>query len=88
MNNISMPSPAELETSLLKALHSMGGTSTNKEIFDFVVGDLKISKSQLEVVRSGNRSEIEYRLAWARTRARKKGMIQRNGPSSWSLLLK
>jgi restriction system protein len=88
MNNTPMPTSAELESAVLKALESKGGNSTNTEIYQWVVINLKISQSQLEIMRSGNRSEIEYRLAWARTRASKKGLIHRNGPSSWALTTK
>jgi len=88
MNNTPMPTSAELESAVLKALESKGGNSTNTEIYQWVVINLKISQSQLEIMRSGNRSEIEYRLAWARTRASKKGLIHRNGPSSWALTIK
>ena len=83
-----MPTSAELESAVLKALESKGGNSTNTEIYQWVIVNLKIPKDQLEVMRSGNRSEIEYRLAWARTRASKKGLIHRNGPSSWALTTK
>jgi len=83
-----MPTSAELESAVVKALESKGGSSTNAEIYQWVIINLKISQAQLDVMRSGNRSEIEYRLAWARTRASKKGLIHRNGPSSWSLTAK
>jgi restriction system protein len=83
-----MPTSAELESAVLKALASKGGKSTNSEIYQWVIINLEISQSQLEIMRSGNRSEIEYRLAWARTRASKKGLIHRNGPSSWALTTK
>jgi restriction system protein len=88
MNNTPMPTSAELESAVMKALESKGGNSTNTEIYQWVITNLKISQSQLEIMRSGKRSEIEYRLAWARTRASKKGLIHRNGPSSWSLTAK
>lgn len=83
-----MPTSAELESAVLRALESQGGSSTNTEIYQWVLNNLKISQSQQEIMRSGNRSEIEYRLAWARTRASKKGLIHRNGPSSWALYAK
>lgn len=83
-----MPTSAELESAVVKALESKGGSSTNSEIYQWVISNLNISPSQQEIMRSGNRSEIEYRLAWARTRASKKGLIHRNGPSSWALSAK
>jgi len=88
MNNTPMPTSAELESAVLRALASKGGNSTNSEIYQWVISNLEISKPQLEIMRSGNRTEIEYRLAWARTRASKKGLIYRTGPSSWALTTK
>jgi restriction system protein len=88
MNNKNMPTSAEFESAVIRALESKGGNSTNTEIYQWVISNLEISQSQVEIMRSGNRSEIEYRLAWARTRASKKGLIRRNGPSSWSLTAK
>jgi len=88
MNKTPMPTSAELESAVLKALASKGGNCTNSEIYQWVISNLEISQSQLEIMRSGNRTEIEYRLAWARTRASKKGLIHRNGPSSWALTTK
>ena len=88
MNNTPMPTSAELERAVLEALASNGGTATNSEIYNWVISNLEISQSQLGIMHSGNRSEIEYRLAWARTRTSKKGLIDRNGPSLWSLKTK
>lgn len=80
-----MPSSAELDRVLLEAISALGGNATNQQIYVWVVTNLKIPQSQLEIMRSGNRSELEYRLAWARTRASKRGSIHRSGPSQWRL---
>jgi restriction system protein len=88
MTSIPMPSPDQLQDSIIKSLEAHGGQATNDQIRESTIENLKLSKAQLEVMRSGNRSEVEYRLAWARTRASKKGLIHRSGPSTWALGVK
>ena len=85
MDKLPLPSSAELEGAVLSALSAHNGNATNAEIYSAVVKDLKLSPEQTKIMRSGNRTEIEYRLAWARTRMRKKGLINRHSPSVWSL---
>jgi restriction system protein len=85
MTSTPMPSPDQLNDSILKSLEAHGGQATNDQIRQWTIDNLKLSNAQLEVMRSGNRSEVEYRLAWARTRASKKGLIHRSGPSTWAL---
>jgi restriction system protein len=85
MTSTPMPSSDELQRSVIKSIEAHGGKATNAQILRWTIENLKLNQSQLEVMRSGNRTEVEYRLAWARTRASKKGLIHRNGPSTWSL---
>ena len=85
MTIVPMPSSDELEKAVLKSLEAHGGKATNAEILRWAIENLKLNQTQLEVIRSGNRTEVEYRLAWARTRASKQGVIHRSGPSTWSL---
>jgi restriction system protein len=80
-----MPSSDELQKSVVMSLEANGGKATNAQILLWAIENLKLNASQLEVMRSGNRTEVEYRLAWARTRASKLGLIHRSGPSTWSL---
>ena len=80
-----MPTTVELQESVIKSLEAHGGKATNSQILLWTIEHLKLNQSQLEVMRSGNRSEVEYRLAWARTRAHKQGHIHRLGPSTWAL---
>ena len=85
MPSIPMPSSDELQKAVIKSLEAHEGKATNAEILRWTIENLKLDQTQLEVMRSGNRTEVEYRLAWARTRASKKGLIHRSGPSTWSL---
>jgi restriction system protein len=85
MTSTPMPTSDDLQSAVVKSLQSNGGRATNAEILQWTVENLGITQAQLEIMRSGNRTEIEYRLAWARTRASKLGLIHRSGPSTWSL---
>ena len=80
-----MPTSDQLEKAVVESIKSLGGKASNTEILKWTVKNLAISEDQLSIMRTGNRSEVEYRLAWARTRASKKGLIHRSGPSQWSL---
>ena len=81
-----MPSTEELQRALVSALKSNNGSATNSEIYKWVVNNLKLSQDQLDAKRSANRSELEYRLAWARTKAKKNNLIHRVNPSTWALV--
>lgn len=85
MTKQDWPTSDQLEKSVVEAITDLGGKANNEEILKWTIKSLAISDEQLGIMRSGNRSEVEYRLAWARTRASKKGMIHRSGPSQWSL---
>ena len=85
MTSISMPTAEELQESVMGCLEAFGGKATNAQILHWATENLNLTQPQLEVLRSGNRSEVEYRLAWARTRLRKQGLINRIGPSTWAL---
>jgi len=79
------PTSIELTGSLLRILKGHPEGLTTKEIDQAVILDLGISNEIASVIRSGNRTEIQYRLAWCRTKAKKSGQIDRLGSSKWSI---
>jgi restriction system protein len=81
-----LPSTTELSRSLLKILAQHPSGLTVREIDQAVIKDLGISSEVANQIRSGNRTEIQYRLAWCRTKAKKTMLIDRTGPSSWKLV--
>jgi len=81
-----LPSTIELSSSLLKILAQHPSGLTVREIDQAVIKDLGISSELANQIRSGNRTEIQYRLAWCRTKAKKALLIDRTGPSSWKLV--
>ena len=82
---VNFPNSQSLEMSVLRALTSHGGTATTAQIDSFVMTDLKLSNEQINQLRSGNRTELQYRLAWVRTKAKKKGLIERTVNRTWKL---
>lgn len=86
MSQSSMPPMALLVRATLDALTSFDGKATNSQINQWVQANLNFTESQLSQMHSPNRTEIEYRLAWARTKASKKGLIKRCAPSTWEII--
>ena len=80
-----MPTSIELNTSLLKILAQYPSGLTVREIDQAVIQDLEISSELANQIRSGNRTEIQYRMAWCRTKAKKQGLVERMSPNTWKL---
>lgn len=79
------PDSSTLETSVLKAIKAKGGSARTEEIDKFVSEDLNLSTEQLGQIRSGKRTEIQYRLAWVRTKAKGRGLIEKSENRTWKL---
>ncbi len=56
---------------------------TNNEIEQFVIQELSISETAQKIPREKSRTELQYRLAWVRTKAKSSGLIARVGVKSW-----
>jgi len=82
MNQI--PKSQDLIKPLLKVLNSRGPLN-NLEIREEVGRLLEITEEAKGVIHSGSRSELEYRLAWARTNAKSKGLIQSPKREHWQI---
>jgi restriction endonuclease Mrr len=84
MNEV-WPSSKELTEALLRVLVRLGGAVNVTELDREVIREVALSPSQLEIKRSGNRSEIRYRLAWVRTKAKQNGLVTREANRVWKL---
>ena len=72
----------------LDALRALGGSGSVDEIAEKVLDSLDVSKGALERLHNpdqGNQTEIEYRLAWARTYLKKCGFINNSTRGIWVL---
>ncbi len=86
-----LPQYHALFNPVLSALKLLGGSGSVKEINDKVVEASGYPNELLEKVHdpeTGNETEIEYRLAWARTYLKKFGLIDNSSRGVWSLTKK
>ena len=72
----------------LKALDELGGSGSNEEIYNRVVNITKLSNDVLDIMHNFTMTEVEYRLAWARTYLKNYGAIENSKHRVWSLTAK
>ena len=86
MSEAKLPSNSELRDALLKVLAGSPGGLSTSEIDKAVAQELNLTESQLGIIRSDNRTEFAYRLAWERTHAKAKGLIVRTSTRTWQIV--
>lgn len=84
-NTVQVPNYATLIEATYKALKELGGSGRNDEINKKVYQILKLTDSILEILHTGRTtfSEVDYRLAWARTLLKNYGAIINSARSVW-----
>jgi restriction system protein len=83
-----LPTIAQLVPIIREALRQTSGALSNEDMLTAVVRELNLSDAQLALVhdaKRGSRSEISYRMAWARTVLRAKGVMTRVARGRWIL---
>jgi restriction endonuclease Mrr len=80
------PSSKMLLDSLVQVLKDTNVPLSSSEIDDKVITKLKLPDEITKKIRQGNRTEIKYRLAWCRTKAKQTGLIKKNSNNSWQLI--
>lgn len=86
--NGGVPTFDALMNPLLSALRVLGGSGSVDEIYEKVAESLNVSDevlAQLHNPETGNRTEIQYRLAWARTYLKKYGLLENSERGVWSI---
>jgi len=76
---------------VLKALQELGGSGSTDEIYKRVAENLKLPESVLSVLHdpeTSNQTEVQYRMAWARTYLKKFGFLETPQRGLWSLTKK
>jgi restriction system protein len=71
---------------LLAALHELGGSGSISEINETTANRLGLADDVLEVLHNpakSNQTEVEYRLAWARTYLKKYGVLDNSSRGIW-----
>jgi len=57
-----------------------------KEIEEAIIKELEIPMHLAQKIHSGNRTELQYRLAWARTKLRSQGLIENPQKGKWKIV--
>ena len=82
----SVPSHKELFNPVLNAIHELGESASNGEILSQVIKGLDLPNEVTAVPHgTDGRSELEYRLAWAKTYLKLYGLIENSARGVWSL---
>jgi len=87
MKRATVPSFDQLLNPTLNALRALGGSASIPELVERVIEDLRLPRDVIEQPHTGSTSwtELEYRLAWARTYLKKFGLIENSSRAVWSL---
>lgn len=80
-----LPRYQELIEPMLAFLRECSGPASNKSIEEAVAKKLNIPQSLLSEIHSGKRTEFQYRMAWARTKAKSDGNIISPKRETWKL---
>lgn len=78
-----LPSPSELAPIIVVVLDELGGKAHFKDIEIAVAQHLNLEAELVKIVRSGKRTEFAYRMSWARTACKGKGLIRNLGKGIW-----
>ena len=82
----TVPTYDHFFTPTLQALRNLGGSASNEEILEEVSRILELPDDVLAVEHGdGGKSEVEYRLSWARTYLKKNGLLENSRRGVWSL---
>lgn len=88
-SNSQIPKYHELMNPLLEALHELGGSGSIEEIAQKVAELSDLPEDLLNIPHNPEKSsqtEIEYRLAWARTYLKKYGLLENSDRGIWLIV--
>lgn len=82
----TIPKYNKLMWPTLKALKTLGGSASNTEIVQKIIEQEGFSEGiQNKMHNDGPRTELEYRMAWARTYLKKYGALENSERGVWSI---
>jgi len=88
MTEVNVPTFDKLMNPVIHALKQLGGSGTIEEINSKATEIAALTDEQLEVPHDpekGSQTEVEYRLAWARTYLKKYGVLENSSRGVWAL---
>ena len=80
-----LPKYQDLIKPVLSVIAKAGKPITNAEIEVGVIAELGIPSSLSTSIHSGKRTELQYRLAWARTKAKSDNWIESPARETWAI---
>ena len=82
----TIPIQLQLMWPVLKAIRGLGGSANIAEISEQVAQQEGFSEEQMDILHKGSsQSEIDYRLAWARTHLKGIGAVANSSRGVWAL---
>jgi restriction system protein len=88
---MEIPTYDRLMNPVLQALRELGGSGSTDEIYQRVAENLKLPEAVLNMPHdpeTSNQTEVQYRMAWARTYLKKFGLLETPQRGLWSLTKK
>lgn len=86
MGKVTLPKYNDLLWPSLLALREVGGSATIAELVAATAKQMRMTDAQLEVPHGDtNRTEFEYRCAWARTNLKAVGLVDNSERAIWTL---
>ena len=83
--DVKLPPQNQIVAAMLSCLKGkVNGLHVN-DIESEVSKTLKLNQEQLNLMHKGKRTMLGYKLAWARTKCKKEGLIISTAPSVWKL---
>ena len=83
---VDVPQPTELLDPTIDALRALGGSGSIQEIAETVVQQMRLPVGVTQRLhKNGPQTELEYRLAWARTALKNNGRIVNSNRGVWAL---
>ncbi|CAF3821052.1 unnamed protein product [Rotaria sp. Silwood1] len=81
----NVPQVDEMYIPIIKALKLLGGSGNIEEINEKIYEIENLAEDALNIPHGDGRTEIEYRLAWARTKLKQLGILENSARSVWAL---
>lgn len=82
-----VPDRSELFQPVMDVIKDLGGSAVNSEIYDGVIRKLNISDEVADIPHSEgtSRTELDYRIAWAKTYLKNYGLLTNSDRGVWSI---
>jgi len=81
----ALPRYQEMIEPMVGLLCNAGKPLTNSEIEQGIINQLGISIELASLIHSGKRTQLQYRLAWARTKAKSLGYVSSPARETWEV---